>query len=170
MICVWSGHVLLCCFVPVALKFTCFKSFALSSLNSWLTWPHLAFSATSAAQPPPLHVTKISATLNPVILVGLGGPLLHRNRRTQRKWRPEKFYQKPAHPGGRSCCSSPKYTYTACPILYSSHVCLCHCSCTSVLSSTLQRLTHFYLNLGHCLIFPRLYNPLNSLLKCLRPQ
>lgn len=52
--------------VPSAFNLTCLLSF---SLSSWLTWLHLtdfAFSATLAAQSPPLHVTKISATLNPV--------------------------------------------------------------------------------------------------------
>lgn len=116
------------------------------SPSPWLTSLHLkAFSATLAAPSPPLHVTKISATWNPVI--GLGSPLLRRNTRTQRSWRPETFYQKPAHPGGRSCCcSSRTYAYTACPILYSSRVGFCHCSCASVPSSALQSRIHFYLS------------------------
>lgn len=93
------------------------------------------------------------------LLVGSGSPLLHRNTRTQRNWSPEKFYPKPAHPGGRSCCCSLKYTYTACPVLYSSHVWVCPCSCTSVLTSALQSPIRFYLSLWHH-IFPN----------CLRPE
>lgn len=140
------------CFFPLrrysrAVKYSCSKSFAVFLFESWLTQLHLtdlAFSATLAAKSPRLHVAIISATWNPVI--GLGSPLLRRNTRTQRNWSPETFYQKPASPGGRSCCSSHKYTYIACPIFYSSHVGFCHCSCASVLSSALQSHIHFYLS------------------------
>lgn len=104
------------------------------------------------------------------LLVGLGSPLLHRNTRTQRNWSPETFYPKPAHPGGRSCCCSLKYTYTACPVLYSSHVWLCPCSCTSVLTSALQSPIRFYLSLWHRLSFPRICNPTHIFPDCLGPE
>lgn len=93
------------------------------------------------------------------LLVGLGSPLLHRNTRTQRNWSPEKFYPKPAHPGRRSCCCSLKYTYTACPVLYSSRACVCHCSCTSALTSALQSPIRFYLSLWRRASFPRIGPP-----------
>lgn len=109
---------------------------------TFLYFLFLAYSQRHSASPlfclfgccrsPPLHVTSIRKTLEPVVLVGLGSPLLHRNRRTWRRWSPEKVYQKPAHPGPRSISCSYKYTYTVCLILSCSLRCLCHCSCPSV--------------------------------------
>lgn len=87
----------------------------------------LLFCHFDCFRSPPVHAPSIRVTLVPVVLVGLGSPLLHRNRRTRRRWSPEKLYQKPAQPEAqcRSCSSSSKYTYTVCLILSCSLLCLC---------------------------------------------
>lgn len=130
--------------ISTAAEFTFFSLHFLTSY-SWLTHYSLTvlllfFCHFGCCRSPSLHVTSVSVTLEPVVLVGLGSPLLHRNRRTQRRRSPEKLYQKPAHPGAqcRSCSSSYKYAYTVCLILSCSLLCICHCSWASLWSSALH--------------------------------
>lgn len=128
-----------CCWIQL---FNILYPLLLVLSNIILSVTVLPFSVTLANRSPPLHV---SVTLEPVELVGLGSPLLHRNRRAQRRRSPVKLYQKPAHPGAqcRSCSGSYKYDYTVCLILSSSPLWIFLYSCASVWSSALHCRTLF---------------------------
>lgn len=74
-----------------------------------------------------MHATDLCVRMEPVLLVGLDSPpLLHRERTTWKRHRPEKRPLKPARPGSpfRSCRSSSKYTCTVCLNLCFSAHCL----------------------------------------------
>lgn len=128
-------------YVSVLLLNAFAKSLRFPTFYSWLTCQSHSspppFCHFGCCRSPPLHVTSISVTLEPIVLVGLGSPLLHRNRRTRRRrsFYQTDLYKNPAHPGAqcRSCRSSSEYIYTVCLILSSSLLCaICQSSCPTV--------------------------------------